>query len=207
MEEVLLVKCDNSSLYEFSSKSVPALDDTWEGSWVISEELGSTPLVEGVLIKNLDIMNNDSLISEDYKKSYKIFESSGTEKVTFNDDVILDNGSTVSGVITEANGVTAIPNKYIYVTLKGLFVPHTREIRLKTDDNGAFIYSFNIGKTIKIPLNSFFIFQLMPHDTENLEPKKYYLTVEVRQKDILGNLIFSKEVLTTKLKILQQGLL
>lgn len=176
MEEILLIQGDNSSIYEFSSKSVLTLDDSWEGSWVISEELGGTPLVEGVLIKNMNVLNIDSLIGEDYKKSFKIFEPNGKEELVFNTDVLVNESLTVSGIVTDTSSALPIEDKYVYITIKGVFVPHTREIRVKTNENGYFECTFDLNKTIKIPANSFFIFQLMPHDTETLELKKYFLS-------------------------------
>jgi hypothetical protein len=98
--------------------------------------------------------------------------------------------------------------RYITITIKGVFVPFTREQRIKTDSDGNFTYDFNIGKTIKTPANSFFIFQIMPLQSEQLQVGKgYILSVEVKEKDTNDNIIFRREVLQAKLKITQQGVL
>ena len=215
MEEIVLIQGDSSSIYEFSSKQVQGLDSKWDGTWTIAETLGGTPVLEGVLTKNENILNDDSLKGEDFRKTYKIFEPTNLEKVQFNDDVIQGNICTVSGRIfregTDSDGNTIeIPeeDRYITITLKGVFVSYTREQRIKTDSDGNFTFDFNIGKTIKTPANSFFIFQIMPLQSEQLEAGKgYILTVEVKQKDTNDNIIFRREVLQAKLKITQQGVL
>lgn len=214
MEEINLILGDSSDIYEFSSKQVDLLDATWEGSWVVSETLGSIPILEGDIVKNQDIFNVDSLVNEDFRKSYKIFETTEQEIVEFNADVIVGETCTVSGRIF-TNGVDGnddpieIPetDRYITVTLKGTFVSYTREARLKTDANGEFTYDFNIGATVKTTANSFFVFQLTPLDSESLVVGTYYLTVEVRQRDVAvtGNVIFRREVLQAKLKMTKQG--
>jgi len=212
MEEIIMIKGDSSDIYEFSSKQVDKLDDSWEGSWVISQKLGGDPILQGNLTKNENIYNDDSLIGEDFRKSYKIFEENGQEKVKFNEDVIDGSKCIISGKIyheeTDNDGNTIeVPevNKYITITIKGLFVPYTREKRVKTDSEGNFTCELNLGKTIKIPANSFFIFQIMPTESEKLDVGTYSLSVEVRQKDTDGKIIFRREVLQAKLKIMAQG--
>jgi hypothetical protein len=210
MEEISLILGDSSDIYEFSSKQVEVLDDRWEGSWVVAQTLGGTPVVQGDLIKNIDIYNEDSLVGEDYKKSYKLFEGQDGELLEFNEDVIADNITTVSGKIyTEASDGTKIgvANRYAYITVKGVFVPHTRELRIKTDADGNFTTDFDFGKTIKTPANSFFIFQILPLQSEQLTESSYVVSVEVRQKDNDDNLIFRKEVFQSKLKMKAQGVL
>ena len=214
MEEMQLIKGDSSDIYQFSSKQVSILGSTWEGSWVVSDELGGVPVIEGILAKNENIFNEDSLVNEDFRKTFKIFESTGLEKLEFNEDVIQDEICTVSGRIfrdgTDANGNTIeIPenDKYVTITLKGVFAAFTREERIKTESDGTFSYDFNIGKTVKTPANSFFIFQLMPLQSELLEVGSYFLSVEVRENDTNDNVIFRREVLQEKLKITTQGVL
>lgn len=214
MEEITLICGDSSSIYEFSSKQVASLDSYWDGSWVVSETLGGTPVLEGTLVKNEDIKNSDSLVGEEFRKSYKIFEPTELEKVQFNEDIISGNTCTVSGKMfrdgTDTDGnIIEVPeaDRYITITLKGIFSGFTREKRIKTDIDGNFTYNFNIGNTVKTPANSFFIFQLMPLQSEQLEVGTYFLSVEVRQKDDADNIIFRREVLTAKLKMTQQGVL
>jgi hypothetical protein len=97
-------------------------------------------------------------------------------------------------------------DRYITITLKGIFVDYSREQRIKTDDDGNFTYDFDIGPTIKTPEKSFFIFQLMPLQSEQLEVGKgYVLSVEVREMDSNNNPIFRREVLQAKLKVLPGG--
>jgi hypothetical protein len=203
MEEISLIIGDSSSIYEFSSKQVSELDALWEASWVVSDTLGSTPILTGNLVKNEDIFNDDSLIGQDFRKTYKIFETDETEVVAFNPDIIVDSTCTVSGNMTK--GGVAEADRYITITIKGIFVSYSREVRVKTDINGDFTYDFNIGPTVKTPANSYFIFQLSPLDSEQLENKSYILSVEVRQKDVSDNIIFRREVLTAKLKMTIQG--
>ncbi len=216
MEEILLIQGDSSDIWEFSSKQVSNLPSNWEGSWVVSDTLGGTPILEGTLTKNENIYNSDSLIGEDFRKTYKIFESTGLEKVVFNDDVIsgADNEiCTVSGRMyhdsTDADGnAIEVPeaDRYITITLKGVFVDFSREMRIKTDANGNFTHDFNIGATIKTSADSFFIFQIMPLQSQQLTAgTTYVLSIEVRELDGNGEPIFRREVLTAKLKMLQQG--
>ena len=212
MEEINLILGDSSDIYEFSSKQVEVLDSFWEGSWVVSDTLGSTPLLTGNLVKNEDIFNDDSLIGEDFRKTYKIFETTELEKVEFNADIIVGSTCTVSGRIYR-DGIDGggnpieIPevDRYITITIKGIFVSYSREIRVKTDINGEFIYDFDIGATVKIAANSFFIFQLSPLESEQLDVKSYILSIEVRQKDAGNFTIFRREVLQAKLKMTTQG--
>jgi len=208
-----LILGDSSDIYEFSSKMVGELDENWEGSWVISDTLGGDTIIEGLLVKNKDIFNDDSLIGEDFRKTYKIFEPAGNEVVEFNDDVIEGSDVTITGSMFTlskdefGNEIRIpVPNKYITITIKGVFVAYSRSLRVKTDEEGNFTCVLNIGKTIKTPENSFFIFQIMPLESEKLQVKSYYLTVEVRQRDENNVIIFRKEVLQAKLKILQYGL-
>lgn len=210
MEEIELIRADSSNIYEFSSKQVSTLDDKWEGSWVVALTLGGAPVIQGNLIKNIDIYNEDSLTGEDYKKSYKLFEGETGEILEFNDDVIVDNITTVSGKIyTEASDGSKIgvANRYAYITIKGVFVPHSRELRVKTDVDGNFSTDFDFGESIKTPANSFFIFQILPLDSEQLIEDNYVLAVEVRQKDANDTLMFRKELLQAKIKMKQQGVL
>lgn len=203
MEEISLIIGDSSSIYEFSSKQVGELDAFWEASWVVSDTLGSAPLLTGNLVKNEDIFNNDSLVAQDFRKTFKIFETDDTEVVIFNPDVIVDSTCTVSGNMSKATVAEA--DRYITITIKGIFVPYSREVRVKTDVNGDFTYDFDIGPTVKTPANSFFVFQLSPLDSEQLENKAYVLSVEVRQKDVSNFVIFRREVLQAKLKMTIQG--
>lgn len=210
MEEIELIRADSSNIYEFSSKQVDLLDDGWEGSWVVAPTLGGEPVIQGDLIKNIDIYNEDSLVGEDYKKSYKLFEGEEGELFEFNEDIITDNITTVSGKIyTEASDGSKIgvANRYAYITVKGVFVSHARELRIKTDADGNFSTDFDFSKTIKTPANSFFIFQILPLDSEKLTEDSYVVSVEVRQKNNDGVLIFRKELFQAKLKIKQQGVL
>jgi len=218
METIELIQGDSGDIYEFSSKQVINLPNNWEGSWVVSDTLGGTPILEGTLTKNENIYNSDSLIGKDFRKTYKIFESTGLEKVVFNDDVIsgADNDiCTVSGRIyhdsTDADGnVIEVPevDRYITITLKGVFVDFSREMRIKTGADGNFTYDFNIGATIKTPADSFFIFQIMPLQSQQLTAgTTYILSVEVRELDENGDPIFRREVLQAKLKMLAQGVL
>jgi len=205
MEEIPLIQGDNSDIYEFSTKDITNLDTSWEGSWAVSEALGLAPIISGTLTKNPDIFNLDSLVGEEIRESYKIFEPTN-EIVTFNKTNINGTIATVSGTCTDANGLI-VPNKYIYITLKGIFVPHFRTILVKTDLNGLFSVDIDLSPTVKMPANSFFIFQIMPNDSALLDYKKYFLTVEVRQLDSSSNVIFRKEVLQAKLVVNKQGVL
>jgi len=47
----------------------------------------------------------------------------------------------------------------------------------------------------------------MPLQSEQLEVGTYYLSVEVKQKDDNDNIIFRREVLQAKLKMVKQGVL
>jgi hypothetical protein len=213
METIELIKGDSSDIYEFSSKQVSNLSDNWEGSWVISDTLGSEAILSGELTKNENIYNDNSLIGEDFRKTYKIFEQTNLEKVVFNDNVINGSHCTVSGTMfrndTDSDGnAIEVPeyDRYITIILKGVFVDYSREQRIKTDVDGNFSYDFDIGSTIKIPENSFFIFQLMPLQSEQLEAgKTYVLTVEVREMDSNNSPIFRREVLQAKIKVTQEG--
>ena len=212
MDTITIIKADASDIFEFSSKQVEVLDSLWEGSWTVADELGGVPVLEGSLSKNENIMNDDSLEFEDFRKSYKIYETDDKELVRFNDDVILGTSCVVSGkmykdgVDVDSNPIE-IPevDRYITITLKGIFVTYSREIRLKTDANGEFSHDFNIGATIKTPANSFFIFQMMPLQSELLNIKTYIISIEVRQKDAEGIIVFRREVLQNKLKVTKQG--
>jgi len=84
-------------IFEFSSKQISSLNDNWVGSWTISETLGGEAILQGELTKNKDIYNDDSLVGQDFRKTYKIFEATGQEKVVFNDDVISGDSCIVSG--------------------------------------------------------------------------------------------------------------
>jgi len=212
MEEIELIVGDSSPVFEFSSKQVDSLDDRWDGTWVISDTLGGTPILEGDLVKNEDIKNDDSLQGEEFRKTYKIFETTELEKVQFNEDVISGSTCTVSGKMyrdgTDSDGNTIeIPeeDRYITITIKGIFSGFKRDQRVKTDSNGNFTYNFNIGKTVKTPADSFFIFQIMPLQSEQLEVGTYYLSVEVKQKDDNDNIIFRRETLQAKLRMITQG--
>jgi hypothetical protein len=214
MDTIECIIGDISDLYEFSSKQIGVLDDKWSGSWVVSDELGSTPVIQGTLIKNETIYNDDNLLNEEIRKTYTLFEPAGNEHVDFNDDVIdTDAGTfTVSGKIwtegkdDDGNTIEVLLDKYITVVIKGIFSGITRETRVKSVD-GLFSIEFNIKNTIKTEPNSFFIFQIMPLESEVLEEKTYILTVEVRQVDDSDKIIFRREVLQSKLKMLKQGLI
>lgn len=214
METIDLIVGDSSDIFNFSSKQVGSLSSLWEGSWVISDTLGSAPELQGILTKNPAILNDDSLVGEEYRKSYKIFEEETGQEVTFIADVINANLVTVQGKVTvddiDANGtITKIPveDKYVYITLKGLFKKSEREIRVKSDGNGDFTVVFDLSETEKTPADSFFIFQIMPTDSAQLSVKKYYLSVEIRQKDALGEVVFRREVLQARLNMNKQGVL
>jgi len=194
---------DSSDLWEFSSKDIPVLDINWTGSWTIAESIGETPVLQGNLTKNIDIFNEDSLINEPLRNSYKLFEPDD-ETVTFNDNVQDGSTVTVSGTVTKDGA--AVPSKYIYIIVKGLFVPHSRTIRTQCDVNGEFSVQLNLDITLKTPADSFFIFQLMPTDSETLLEKTYYLTCEVKQDDA-GTIKFRKELLQLKLKMIKQGVI
>jgi hypothetical protein len=209
METFELIKGDSSDIWEFSSKQVDVLDDSWEGSWVVSETLGGEPVIEGDLIKNIDIFNDDSLIGEDYKKSYKLFEAEDGEVLEFNADVIDSTDThllTVQGRIINTSG-DPVPDRYAYITIKGVFVNASRELRVKTDANGEFSAVFDLSKTVKTPANSFFIFQILPLQSEQLTESSYVVSVEVRQKNTSDELIFRKEVMQSKIKMKAEGVL
>lgn len=215
MEEIVLIIGDSSDLYEFVSKQIPILDDTWESSWVVSEALGGSPIISGNLVKNQVIYNEDSLIGEDTRNSYKIFEPNETspEYIEFNDDVINGNILTVSGTIKRKDGTSIInvSDKYAYITVKGVFVSFSRTSRVKSDIDGDFSVDFDLSSTVKTPENSFFIFQLRPTESEQLSEKTYFLTIEIRQidnSDPLNPVIkFRKEIMQSKLKMVKQGLI
>ena len=214
MEEIEIILGDSSSIYEFSTKQVDTLSSLWEGSWTIADKLGATPIITGNLVKNEDIFNADSLVGEDFRTTYKIFESTDLEKVTFNSDVIVNDIATISGkMFTEGTDGEGLPieipevDRYITITIKGVFVNFSRDIRLKTDAQGEFTYDFNIGATVKTAANSFFIFQLMPLESQQLSVKSYILSVEVRRLDDVGVVEFRREVLQAKLKVNEQGVL
>jgi len=210
-----LITGDSSDIYEFSSKQVKDLDTKWVGSWVVADTLGGTPVLTGALTKNENILNADSLQAQDFRKTFKIFEATNLEKVQFNDDVVSGSSCIVSGRMfhdsTDTSGAKIEvneANRYITITLKGVFVPFTREIRVKTDSNGLFTFNFNIGATIKTQAESFFIFQLMPLQSEQLVAgTTYSLSVEVKELDAAGVVIFRREVLQEKLKMLAQGVI
>lgn len=214
MEEITCIVGDSGDIFEFSSKQISQLDNNWDGTWVISKTLGGEPILTGNLTKNNDIKKNDSLVDEDFRKTYKIFEPNSKEKVEFNDDKISGNYCIVSGMIyTEGTDNEGLPikipevDKYITITIKGVFVSYSRSQRVKTDAEGNFTYEFNIGETIDTPADSFFIFQLMPFESELLEVGTYILSVEVKEKDINNKIIFRREVLQAKLKMTTQGVL
>jgi hypothetical protein len=211
MEEIELIKGDSSDLYEFSSKQVSELDTTWEGSWVVSASLGGTPVINGGLVKNKDVLNDDSLEGEEFEKTYKIFKGKGTELIEFNDDVVTGDTAIVSGNMytLNADGETHDPvaDTYVYVTIKGIFSGYSRTELVKTDVNGDFTINFSLAKTVKIPADSYFIFQILPTDSVQLTGKTYYVSVEIRQRDDQSNLIFRKEVLRAKLRMQEQGVI
>jgi len=205
MEEIILIKADSSDIYEFSSKQISLLDDKWEGKWTISSALGGTPILEGTLAKNTTILNDDSLENEDYKKSYEIFEGDKNDLVNITDETIDSGVLTLKGTITNSDVV--VPDKYLYITITGVFVPYTRTVRVKTNTNGEFVANIDLKPTIKTPENSFFIFQISPTQSELLEVGTYFLSVQITHKNGADELIFRKEVLQAKLKIKQQGVL
>jgi len=210
MDSISLIIGDSSDIYEFSSKQVSSLDASWEGSWVISDTLGGTEKLTGSLVKNIDIYNEDSLVGEDYRKSYKLFEGLEGELLEFNTDTETDGIITVSGkIFIKSIAGTEVPvaNRYAYITVKGVFVPYTREVRIKTAADGLFSVDIDLNKTVKTPANSFFIFQILPLESEQLTESSYVVSVEVRQKDTNGTIIFRKEVFQSKLKMLAQGVL
>ena len=211
MEQIELIVGDSSDLYEFSSKQVSELDDTWEGSWNVALTLGGTPVVSGSLIKNQDVLNDDSLEDEDFEKSYKIFKGEDNELIEFNADVITSSTATISGNIYTLNsdGIAHDPvqNRYAYITIKGIFSSYSRTERIKSDSNGDFSIDISLTQTVKIPANSYFIFQILPTDSVQLTEKTYFVSAEIRQRDDLDNLIFRKEVLQSKLKMKDQGVL
>jgi len=200
-----LIKGDSSDIWEFYSKEIPELDNFWSGKWVISENLGDNIILQGELTKNKNIYYNNSLINEDFRKTYIIFEELKTEEVIFNNDIIENNKVTISGNIN----INLVPeiNKYITIKIKGIFTESKREIRVKTDKLGNFSCIFDLSPTVKTSENSFFIFQLSPTDSEKLNVSTYSLSIEIKQEDINSKVIFRKEILQTKLKILQQGVL
>ena len=206
MDEILMIRGDSSNIYEFSSKQVDVLDDSWSGSWAVSVTLGSSPILHGKLIKNNDILNDDSLINEEIKKAYRIFEPNTGDNVVFGPEMYDENQLTITGTAYD-NLKKPLPNKHIYINIKGIFALHSREIRIKTDINGVFTCIFNLNKTIRTPQNSFFIFQILPMDSQKLVEQSYFVSVEVQQKNESGLLIFRKEVLQSKLKIKQQGII
>jgi len=215
MEEIELIIGDNSSIYQFSSKQVTLLDDRWSGSWAISKSIGGESILSGNLIKNDDIFNDDSIENEEFRKTYKIFETTEKEIVEFNEDIINHGSCIVTGrmftVGTDDDGNKVnIPeiNRYITITLKSIFTKYTRSEMVKTDENGAFSFDFNIGATVKTKANSVFVFQLMPLESEQLEVGDYFLSVEVKQRnDINDDIIFRREVLQAKLRMSIQGVL
>lgn len=217
MDTIELIRGDSSDIYEFSSKQLPELDEYWEGSWVISDTLGSLPILERNLVKNIDIFNDDSLINEDYKRTYKIFEGEPDDRVEFNEDSIDTDTNIVtltgSAFSNEGGVESPLPNKYLYIKIKGLFVTAEREKRVKTDSEGNFSVELDLNKTIKTKANSFFIFQVMPVDSEKLVSDNYVLAIEVRQNSTLDStsedneILFRKEVFRAKLKIINEGVL
>lgn len=209
MEEIELIIGDSSDLYEFSSKQVSSLDSSWEGSWVVSVTLGGTPITSGSLAKNPDILNEDSLVGEEVEKSYKIFKGEGNEIIDFNTDVLTGDTLTVSGNMYTLSSQTQTPvaDQYAYITIKGIFSGNARTERIKTDINGDFSVDISLLETIKIPANSYFIFQILPSDSALLTESTYYVTAEIRQKDQSQTLIFRKEVLQAKLKMKKQGVI
>lgn len=215
MEEIELIVGDSGNIYQFSSKQVASLTSDWEGSWVVSDKLGSEPILTGSIVKNDNIFNSDSLVDEEFRKTFKLFEAldNNLEKVVFNDDVIIGEVATISGRIytegTDGDGnPTEVPvqDKYITLTIKGIFSGFKRSIRVQSDTQGKFTTDLNIGNTIKTPANSFFIFQMMPLESEQLEEgKSYVLSIEVRQLDELNVIQFRKEVLQARLRMKAQG--
>ena len=204
METIELIIGDSSDIYEFSSKEVPNLDEKWEGSWAIKEKIElEEEVLSGNLIKNDTIYNDDSLIGEDVKLSWKIFEGTSNHVVSINREEMQGEDYIVSGVITK-EGVPQ-ENTYITITIKGKIVDYRRSTMVKTNDLGEFEAVLSLSNTIKRPANSFFIFQIMPLQSEMLEPKTYYISVEIRQKDENGDLVFRKEVMQNKLKMKNQG--
>ena len=205
MDEIVLIKGDSSDIYEFSSRQIDHLDDKWEGKWVVSQTLGSEPILQGNLIKNDTIYNNDSLIGEDYRKSFRIFEGKPTETIEFNDDVIEDGVLTVSGTILE--NTSPVPFKYAFITVKGVFVNYSREVKVQADELGEFSVDISLDNTVKIPAESFFIFQISPAESATLEEGNHSLTIEISQLNDVGEAIFRKELLQSRLKITKEGLI
>jgi hypothetical protein len=214
MDTINLIIGDSSDIYEFSSKQIGLMDSFWEGSWVISEALGSEPILEGNLIKNDNIYNSDSLEGEEVKEKFKIFEQSDDMELRIDSSVVDGSTYTIQGKIfktskdIEGNPIE-IPfeNTYITVSIKGKFVDYTRSTMVNTNSEGIFTAVFDLSNTIKTPANSLFIFQLMPLQSELLEEKIYFISVEVRQKNDMDEVIFRREVLQAKLKMLKQGVI
>jgi len=213
MELITLIQGDSGDAYEFSSKQVSVLDTTWSGSWTVSDTLGGTPIINGNLIKNTDILNNDSLVNEDFNTTYKIFNLID-ELLILDTPVISGTSATITGKIykntLDSNGVTVetpVANKYAYITIKGIFVTYTRTIKVKSDANGLFSAVFDLTETIKTPANSFFVFQISPLQSEVLSIGDHILSIEVKQTDSAGNIIFRREVLQAKLRVTGQGVL
>jgi len=208
MEEIELIIGDSSSIWEFSNKQIDHLDKFWEGSWTVASKLGESPLIQGSLLKNQNILNDDSLEEEEFRKTFKVFEPKKEEIIEFNDDVIVDKKCTVSGKIyTKGNDNTEIPSegRYITITIKGIFSGNKRDMQIKTDAQGKFACDFNIGKTVKTPADSFFLFQITPMESQELEVGTYILSVEIRQLSDQGVVEFRREVLHAKLKMKAQG--
>jgi len=209
MENISLILGDSSDIYEFSSKQVDVLDETWDGSWTISESMGDTPILEGDLIKNENIYNDDSLTGEEIIISYKLIDPKDGMKVEYVSEEI-DGILTITGSITLLNEdkiIIPFVGEYITFTVKGKFLKYSRTKMVKTDDLGNFVAIIDLNNTIKTPEKSFFIFQLMPSLSERLEEKTYILSIEIRKKDINDELEFRKEIYHAKLKMTKQGVI
>lgn len=82
MDEIYLIKGDSSDIFEFLSKEVPLLDDTWEASWAITLKMGDTPIMTGALTKNADIFNVDGVTVKTPANSFFIFQLTPSQTET-----------------------------------------------------------------------------------------------------------------------------
>lgn len=92
MEEIYLIKGDSSDIYEFLSKEIPLLDDTWEASWAITKVIGENPIMTGALTKNLDIFEANGTTIKTPANSFFIFQLTPSQTET------LDIGKYFIGV-------------------------------------------------------------------------------------------------------------
>lgn len=69
-------------------------------------------------------------------------------------------------------------------------------------DQSSMLLSGNLDKSVD---EAYFIFQLLPADTEQLDVGKYYLSIQIQQDNGSGTLLFRKEVMQAKLIITKQG--